>query len=247
VCPDRPAADDGGPHDDDPTMTAHTMRATSDKISASVEERLQQAQRDFRSSVSVALQKLLASLAAGFLLLAVCLGPAWRRYGIHFFLPLESQMLSLSTEEWSREVLPNKTLVLLGGHHRAGTTLLWQLLRTHAALGSFSHRSGVDYSEGVFLQDVLPDFGVGSLEARWSGGALINGNTSHGVGTYALSSPAAVHWTEHTHTARLTLELQARLLNQWGYHWQCVPPCHSCSPMTATKLDVHQSVMQPGH
>ena len=106
-----------------------------------------------------------------------------------------------TSTEWREEILPNKVFVLIGGHHRAGTTLLWDMLRHQpesplhfeltptppspsstgasatptsddpvssqpapspriVAFGT-AHATGADYSEGVFLQDILPHFGLG--------------------------------------------------------------------------------------
>ena len=74
-------------------------------------------------------------------------------------------MLRHSTQEWNN-IFENKTLLILGGHHRGGTTLLWEMLKIHPEVSSFgtTFETGSDFSEGVFLQDVLPLFGIGSEE-----------------------------------------------------------------------------------
>jgi hypothetical protein len=85
---------------------------------------------------------------------AVVLGPTFVEYGPNFFLPQHHKMLSISPHQWSHQILPRKTVLLVGGHHRAGTTLLWKLLAQHSSIGGFGeqHETGADFSEGVFLQ-----------------------------------------------------------------------------------------------
>ena len=151
-------------------------------------------------------------------LIAFPCGAAYWKYGPNFFLPSGSKTLHLSAENWTRDVLPSKTLLFVGGHHRGGTTLLWELLAEHPKVGGFGtpFQTGSDYSEGSFLQDVMPTFGVGS-ENLYNGQ---HGREPFGLGSYALAAPEQVHWTEETQAGLVTAAAQRRLLNQWGYFWQ---------------------------
>lgn len=95
---------------------------------------------------------------------ALVVVPAYWKYGLNFFLPSGSKMLHHTEEDWQRRLLPQKTLLFIGGHHRGGTTLLWELMAEHPLIGDFGtpFDTGSDYSEGSFLQDGMPTFGVGS-------------------------------------------------------------------------------------
>ena len=63
----------------------------------------------------------------------------------------------------SRAVSRLTAFRLHGLQHRGGTTVLWNELRRHSEVDDFGEafQSGVDYSEGTFLQNVYPRFGVG--------------------------------------------------------------------------------------
>ena len=152
-------------------------------------------------------------------ILAFGCGPVYYFYGFNFFLPLEMKMLGLSSQEWN-SILQDKTMLILGGHHRGGTTLLWEMLKLHPEVSNFgtTFETGSDFSEGVFLQDVLPMFGIGS-----EGLQSTTGNTrieNKGLGQYALAPEAEVHWTEENHREAVTLSNRDRVLNQWGYYWK---------------------------
>ena len=79
--------------------------------------------------------------------------PIYQKFGINIFLSPGSKQLAKSGEEW-RAMLPNKTIVMVGGPHRGGTTVLWDELRRHPDIANFGATSdtGVDWSEGTFLQ-----------------------------------------------------------------------------------------------
>jgi hypothetical protein len=149
--------------------------------------------------------------------LMVCV-PAYWKYGKNFFIPSGRKMLHHTSEEWQRTLLPQKTLLFIGGHHRGGTTLLWELMAEHPSIGGFGtpFDTGSDYSEGSFLQDVMPDFGVGQ-EALYNGRA---GGMPTGLGSYALGDEDQVHWTEKTQAHKVSEDKQRRILNQWGYFWK---------------------------
>jgi hypothetical protein len=151
------------------------------------------------------------------MVMLVCV-PAYLKYGVNFFLPAGQKMLHHSSEEWQHTLLPQKTMLFIGGHHRGGTTLLWELMAEHPDIGGFGtpFDTGSDYSEGSFLQDVMPTFGVGN-EALYNGRG---GGMPTGLGTYALGEKEQVSWTEETQKDKLTATRQRRLLNQWGYFWK---------------------------
>ena len=79
--------------------------------------------------------------------------PIYQKFGINIFLSPGSKQLAKSGEEW-RTMLPNKTIAMVGGPHRGGTTVLWDELRRHPDVADFgtTAETGVDWSEGTFLQ-----------------------------------------------------------------------------------------------
>ena len=159
----------------------------------------------------------------GCVMVAIGLGPAWGEYGTAFFLPQSAKVLSLSSREWAK-ILPRKTIVVIGGHHRAGTTLLWSLMQQHPAIGGFGAQriTGSDYSEGVFLSNgVLPTFGVGRERLAQKPAESIHNDTESlfGAGTYALANRTLVHWTDKSKASLVTQARQTSLMNAWGYQW----------------------------
>ena len=78
--------------------------------------------------------------------------------------------------------------------------------------------SGVDYSEGIFMQSIYPRFGVGeefNALAHFDRGT----KRSNGLGKYGLAGDDAVHLTETSHSALIKDENQLSVLNSWGYYW----------------------------
>jgi len=149
---------------------------------------------------------------------AAC-GYAYHTYGINFFIPESMQYLSHSAVEWQTEILPDKTVLYLGGPHRGGTTILWECLREHPDMADFgkTDTTGVDLSEGIFLQDVYPSFGIGAevLQADWK---LRRG----GLGQYALLPEHRIHLNETY--KRMNPMGQERLFNRFGYFWNLTKP-----------------------
>jgi hypothetical protein len=180
--------------------------------------------------------------------LMVCV-PAYWKYGKNFFIPSGRKMLHHTAEDWQRTLLPQKTLLFIGGHHRGGTTLLWELMAEHPSIGGFGtpFDTGSDYSEGSFLQDVMPTFGVGQE-------ALYNGRTGGmptGLGSYAVGDEDKVHWTEKTQAHKVTEDKQRRILNQWGYFWKGAGSWHcpfwiEKTPTNAVASRYLQAVMDLG-
>ena len=142
--------------------------------------------------------------------------PALQRYGLDFLVPSSSKQLHLTEQQYDA-FLAEHRFIVIGGPHRGGTTLMWQLLRSHPAVGSFPERVASDFSEGSFLQTVLPTFGVGNELQMGSGG--VNAKPM-GLGRYAFSPDA--HMTE-THALN-TRANSRQLLSQWGYYWNTSRP-----------------------
>lgn len=149
------------------------------------------------------------------------LGPMLYKYGWRILLPSDLKTLDIDADTWMDEVLPNRTFVFVAGHHRGGTTLMWEILREHPDVGAFGqvHETGVDKSEGAFLQSVLPTFGVGS-ETTWMHRVGASKKILRGVGTYALHKFGNVTWNEVNLRERVTPSNLVKLLNEWGYFWK---------------------------
>ena len=164
-------------------------------------------------------------------LLAAALGVqglCYYRYGPLFFVAEDAKKLDWTGADW-RAALENRTVAFVGGHHRAGTTMLWRSLAGHPAVASFGERRecGLDFSEGVFAQDVYPRFGVGDTKdanpLTMFGDFLGAGDAAEeapktGLGKYALGRVEDVYWTENHWS--VSDASQARLLNAFGYLWE---------------------------
>ncbi|GAB5368685.1 hypothetical protein AAMO2058_001340900 [Amorphochlora amoebiformis] len=164
-------------------------------------------------------------IAWGILLVPMIILPAgacayaYQNYGVNFFIPESWQYLSHTPEYWQKEILAKKTVVMVGGPHRGGTTLLWECLREHPDIANFGsqHQTASDLSEGIFLQDVYPNFGIGHeiAQSDWR-------RRRGGMGQFALGKEEWVHLLEDH---RLVTEYnQARLLNRYGYFWNMSKP-----------------------
>ena len=148
---------------------------------------------------------LLMCLILGMSLLVLAPTLSW--YSELFELP-SSRMLTL-TEAQADSIISSHEFVLLAGPHRGGTTLLWRLLAAYNGTSAFAEHANTDFGEGIFLQDVLPTFGVG----REIPGAA---SRATGLGRYALSLGP----DSYTETSPLlTRANRVRLLAQWGARW----------------------------
>jgi hypothetical protein len=140
-------------------------------------------------------------------------------YGKHFFIPDEFTRLAHSPEEW-QEMLSNRTVVFIGGPHRGGTSVLWEVLATHPAISAFggTRETGSDHSEGAFVQSVYPRFGIGAeFQRGYEGGRGGSKWQPIGLGRFALAAEEKTHWTEEHHFVGPAK--QAQLLNDFGRFW----------------------------
>lgn len=150
--------------------------------------------------------------------------------------------------------LDNHTLLHIGGQHRGGTTLLWRALAVDPAIAAHGGepKGGPNdadprelHGEGLFLQDVLPHFGLDHppiffakrAVARVACAALpqpafeqvapswlrpwVACRATEGIGGYALS-PAAQLGPEHPLATSSHWVL--RLFAQWAAHWDLRRP-----------------------
>ena len=155
-----------------------------------------------------------AALLLLLLIIAFCvlvLVPLVRRYSSLLLLSPSWKRLMLTIAEHDA-LIASHCFIVIGGPHRGGTTLLWRILAAHPAISGFPEKGiDTDYSEGAFLQTVLPTFGVGSLSVPHSNG---------GLGRYGFA--AASHLTE---SSGLNSNASARtLLREWAYYWNLSRP-----------------------
>ena len=143
----------------------------------------------------------------------------YTKYGPSIFLGKGWKDYKWSPYKWRQFIDDNKkTILIIGGPHRGGTTVVWEGIKGHPDITGFGNRfdTGADYSEGVLMQDVYPRFGVGFEFSNFD--RFGSGGRDDGIGRYALAED--VHWT----AANRKKELQdpttlSRLLNRFGPHW----------------------------
>ena len=150
-------------------------------------------------------------------------------YGINILLGKAARDFNWTPYMWRKFIDDNdKTVLLIGGPHRSGTTILWEAVKAHPEVGGFGNRfeTGVDYSEGVLLQDVYPRFGVGLEFKKNFGRTKKNGDADdskmEGLGRYALNPDA--HWTKENHKELLeNPKTLSTLLNRFAPYWNTNP------------------------
>mmetsp|Transcript_42340 Transcript_42340/g.90069 ORF Transcript_42340/g.90069 Transcript_42340/m.90069 type:complete len:409 (-) Transcript_42340:92-1318(-) len=142
------------------------------------------------------------------------------KYGPSMFLGKGWKDYTWTPSKWRKFIDNNeRTILLIGGPHRAGTTIIWEAIKAHPEIVGFGDRfdTGVDYSEGVLMQDIYPRFGVG-LEFRNYGKKDGHGKRVDGMGRYALNPD--VHWTKENKQKLLQdPSTMSRLLNRFAPHW----------------------------
>jgi hypothetical protein len=149
----------------------------------------------------------------------------YSKYGITILLGHGAKDYKWTPYEWRKFIDDNeKTVLLIGGPHRSGTTILWEAIKRHPDIVGFGDRfeTGVDYSEGVLFQEVYPRFGVG-LEFKKNFGApkRAKGEEAEkmdGLGRYALLPD--VHWTKENRRELLQdSSTLSKLLNRFAPYW----------------------------
>ena len=123
-------------------------------------------------------------------------------------LPASAKRADLSEAELP-SFLSAHTFLFIGGPHRGGTTLLWRLLASHADVSAFPETTGdSDFSEGAFLQSVLPTFGVGQESRRPR-------HQLDGLGRFAFSASAHLTESSPLNSAASSLVLS----REWAFYW----------------------------
>lgn len=127
--------------------------------------------------------------------------------------------------QWRKFIDENdKTILVIGGPHRSGTTILWEAIKAHPEVVGFGSRfeTGVDYSEGILMQEVYPRFGIGmefkknfGIPGRAKGK---DDEKQDGLGRYALLPD--VHWTKENKKHLLeNSNTFSKLMNRFGPYW----------------------------
>lgn len=147
----------------------------------------------------------------------------YNKYGPAIFLGKGWKDYKWSPYKWRQFIDDNeRTILIIGGPHRSGTTLVWEGIKAHPDIIGFGNRfdTGVDYSEGVLMQDVYPRFGVGYEFSNFDKSDSKQGRSTRedGIGRYALVED--VHWTAENKKEKLQDPTSlSRLLNRFGPHW----------------------------
>ena len=146
------------------------------------------------------------------------------KYGPSIFLGKGWKDYKWSPYKWRQFIDDNeRTILIIGGPHRSGTTIVWEGIKSHPDIVGFgdSFDTGVDYSEGVLMQDVYPRFGVGYEFTNFDKNGAKKKSPSareDGIGRYALVD--GVHWTAENKKEKLEDPSSfSRLLNRFGPHW----------------------------
>mmetsp|Transcript_26013 Transcript_26013/g.46219 ORF Transcript_26013/g.46219 Transcript_26013/m.46219 type:complete len:398 (+) Transcript_26013:75-1268(+) len=193
---------------------------------------------------------LILVLAALFVLLPMYW--AWvtyQHYGVNYFIPVSFQRLQNTPLHWQTEILPDKKIMMIGGPHRGGTTILWKALTEHPKIADFgdTKNTAIAFSEGVLMQDVFPKMGLG---LEWSEHSVRKNQHpwktyKGGLGQYALLPENEVHLDETS--ALVTPQNQAKLLNRYGYFWNLSRPILlEKSPTNAVMSRFLQALLNQG-
>jgi hypothetical protein len=178
-----------------------------------------------KSGMKVSFAKMLLIMTGFLSLVGSVLYYYYSKYGITILLGHGARDFKWTPYEWRNFIDENeKTVLLIGGPHRSGTTILWEAIKAHPEIVGFGSRfeTGVDYSEGVLFQEVYPRFGVG-LEFKKNFGAPNRAKGEEdekmdGLGRYALLPD--VHWTKENKKELLQDPLTlSKLLNRFAPFW----------------------------
>lgn len=145
----------------------------------------------------------------------------YSRYGMNIFLGHNWKDFNWTPYKWRKFIDDNqKTIAIIGGPHRGGTTILWESIKAHPEITGFGNtfQTGVDFSEGVLIQDVYPTFGIGT---EFKNDYITNGNdetTFQGLGKYALNPNA--RWTKENKKEKVEDPTNmSKVLNRFAPHW----------------------------
>ena len=134
-------------------------------------------------------------------------------YGWHMVLPGYLMRLKMDDARVGA-VVSSHTILHVGGPHRGGTTFLWTALGRHADVSGFEGNIGRGLeSEGMFVQDTYPTFGIGS-DIHYMHGE--QDTVDRGVGRFAFDPES--HLTE-ANEAYLGARSRTKLFNRWGIYW----------------------------
>jgi hypothetical protein len=156
----------------------------------------------------------------------------YNMYGPSIFLGKGWKDFKIEPYQW-RQYLDahDKTILLVGGPHRSGTTILWKAIAAHPEAVGFGSTfdTGADFSEGILFQDVYPAFGVGMEFSKSFSGAgshvakgeeAVDVKSGGGLGQYALLPEWYVHMTKENQSDLLhdptTL---SKLMNRFAPFW----------------------------
>jgi hypothetical protein len=150
---------------------------------------------------------------------SILLGPGWKDYNVEAY-------------HWRKYLdSHDKTILLIGGPHRSGTTVVWKSIRAHPEAVGFGDRfeTGADYSEGILFQDVYPSFGVGlEFNKNMMGNGIhkakgddsVQMGSGGGLGQYALLPENFVHLTKENHRGMLDKSTSfSKLMNRFTPYW----------------------------
>jgi hypothetical protein len=153
-------------------------------------------------------------------------------YGPAIFLGSGWKDFKIEPYEWRRYLdTHDKTILLIGGPHRSGTTIVWSAISSHPDAVGFggTFETGADFSEGILFQDVYPAFGVGmEFNKNFASAGIkkkvgedkIEVSSGGGLGQYALLPESHVHWTKENHHGKLDdPKTLSKLMNRFAPHW----------------------------
>jgi hypothetical protein len=181
--------------------------------------------RPYRVKKKVSLAKILLTIFFIISLAMAVLYHYYSKYGPAIIFGQGLKDFDWTPYRWRKFIDDNdKTILVIGGPHRSGTTVIWEAIKAHPEIVGFGSRfeTGVDYSEGVLLQEVYPRFGVGlefkknfGVPGRAKGGDT---ETQDGLGRYALLPH--VHWTKENKKDLLeNPNTLSKLLNRFAPYW----------------------------
>ena len=135
--------------------TAATASESKTRITRDKRTKSAPSHRHGRYRKTVSLQGLLMFLLGFFGLVFGILYYFYQKYGMDLFMGHGMRDYKWSPHQW-REFLDReeKTVLIVGGPHRSGTTIIWKGISQHPDIAGFGDRfeTGADYSEGVLMQ-----------------------------------------------------------------------------------------------